>query len=120
MKRFLVYWLPVLALCTFIFVQSAFPSPHVLPSWPYSDKLAHAGVYGLLAFLLGRALSTNASLERNPVWLWGLAVVLTTLYGLSDEWHQSFIAGRTADPADLLADAVGAAVGVWIWLKVRL
>jgi VanZ family protein len=120
LKRFLIYWLPVVALCAFIFVQSAFPSPDVLPSWPFSDKFAHAGVYGLLAFLLGRALSTVDRVQRNPVWLWAFAVVLSTLYGLSDEWHQSFVAARTADPADLLADAVGAAAGAWIWLKLRL
>jgi VanZ family protein len=120
LKRFLIYWLPVVALCTFIFVQSAFPSPDVLPGWPFSDKFAHAGAYGLLAFLLGRAFSTVGRLQRNPVWLWALSVVLSTLYGLSDEWHQSFVAARTADAADLLADAVGAAAGAWIWLKVRL
>lgn len=120
MKRFLIYWAPVLALCTIIFVQSAFPAPDVLPTWPYSDKLAHTGVYGLLAFLLGRALSGMGRIQRNPARLWGLVVVLTTLYGLSDEWHQSFVTARTADPLDLLADAAGAVIGAWIWLKVRL
>jgi VanZ family protein len=39
-------------------------------------------------------------------------VLSTALYGLSDEVHQYFVPFRTADPLDLLADALGGALGV--------
>jgi VanZ family protein len=116
-QRFLRFWLPVMVLCAAIFVQSAFPSPAVLPRWPHSDKFLHAGVYGLLAALLCRALNSSGRARRKSLWVWTGAVVLTTLYGLSDEWHQSFVIYRTADPLDLLADMVGAVIGAWGWLK---
>jgi VanZ family protein len=47
---------------------------------------------------------------------------LAVLYGLSDEWHQSFVPGRTPDVVDILTDAIGAAIGlllVW-WISQRL
>lgn len=39
------------------------------------------------------------------------AVVLATLYGVSDEFHQSFVPNRQVDPIDVFADFVGAVVG---------
>jgi hypothetical protein len=40
------------------------------------------------------------------------AVALTAGYGMTDEFHQSFVGGRTPSAADWLADAAGAAVAV--------
>ena len=40
------------------------------------------------------------------------AVVVAVVYGISDEWHQHFVPGRTSDVLDLLADAVGASLSV--------
>ena len=40
-----------------------------------------------------------------------LAAALAAVYGVSDELHQSFVPGRTADGADVVADAVGAVLG---------
>jgi VanZ family protein len=62
--------------------------------------------------------------------LYGFLVVV--LAGAADEWHQSWVPGRQASGADLLADAVGAALAValawcchrwgsrsrWEWLKL--
>ena len=64
---------------------------------PYGDKVAHAGAYGLLAGFFWLAL-------RRTV----LPIVLSTLYGVTDELHQAFVPGRSLDVLDLVADAVGA------------
>ena len=41
-------------------------------------------------------------------------VGLGVLYGVSDEWHQSFVPGRTAEWGDVRANAIGAACeGAW-------
>jgi VanZ family protein len=55
---------------------------------------------------VGRAVAAGA-------WL---AVVA---FGISDEWHQSFVPGRSADVLDVLADAAGGALGVAAALKMR-
>jgi hypothetical protein len=117
MKSFLRYWLPVIALCVIIFWQSSYATPDILPGWPYQDKALHAGVYGLLAALWARAFNTLQTFQgRRRLLLW-TGIVLATLYGLSDEWHQSFVPARTADAADLLADFCGSIVGSWIYVR---
>jgi VanZ family protein len=117
---FVRYWLPVAALCAVIFIQSAYPPPGQIPAWPHVDKLLHLCVYGLLGVLICRALSTIGPLNANNWRLLACAVVMTTLYGLSDEWHQSFVPGRNASAADLLADFVGALAGSVVGLALLL
>jgi len=46
------------------------------------------------------------------------AATLAVAYGVTDEWHQRFVPGRSATLGDLAADAVGAVVAVaiaWAW-----
>jgi VanZ family protein len=40
-----------------------------------------------------------------------ITLIFGTLYGLTDEWHQSFVPERQASARDLAADAVGVAIG---------
>lgn len=55
-------------------------------------------------------LNTAAIYER--LWLLVLAaVVIASLYGITDEFHQSFVPGRMSDPADWFTDTCGAALG---------
>ena len=115
--RLIWYWLPPALWCMIIFIQSSFATPDMLPTWPYSDKIGHAGIYGLLSILFCRAFNTVAAWRGRGGKLFVTAVVLTTLYGGLDEWHQSFVAARSADLMDLLADFVGAMVGATLYWK---
>jgi VanZ family protein len=53
--------------------------------------------------------------ERRPA----LATALGLAYAVSDEWHQSFVAGRNGTVTDLAIDALGMglAAAAWIWLR---
>ena len=104
-------WLPVLAWAAAIFFVSA---QHTLPpvgeGWfdRVVKQLAHSAEYAVLAWLVWRPL-TRSGRERSPrsylvVW----AVCLA--YALSDEFHQWFVPGRSADWRDVLADGLGAAL----------
>lgn len=119
-RTFIRYWLPVIALCAVIFIQSAYLPPEQIPTWPHFDKLLHLCVYGILGALFCRALNTTGPLSANKWRLIVCTVVLTTLYGLSDEWHQSFVPGRDASAGDLLADFAGALVGSAVGLALLL
>ena len=45
-----------------------------------------------------------------------MATICSLLYGISDEYHQSFVPGREAGVADAIADTIGGFLGVWIYL----
>jgi VanZ family protein len=78
-----------------------------------SDKSGHTIGYALLAGLLLRAFARGRL--SGITWRAACAtLVLATMYGVSDEWHQSYVPGRNADRFDILADGVGATIGVAI------
>jgi VanZ family protein len=61
----------------------------------------------------------DGRLSRATISAGAKAVVLSTLYGVFDEVHQAFTPERTPDARDLLADALGAALGVAAILLLR-
>ena len=65
------------------------------------DKIAHFSIFGLMATLVLRPL-------KSRHWFW--AVVIVSLFGISDEIHQSFTPGRSVEFADWIADTSGAIV----------
>jgi VanZ family protein len=104
--------LPPLALAALIFGLSSIPGGGSGGPFPGADKLAHFAVYLVLGLLTARALF-GLPIPHPALWSVGLCL----LYGLSDEWHQSFVPGRDASWADVLADLAGAGAGVWLWSR---
>lgn len=108
------YWLPPLAWMGVIFFSSAQPD---LPGPPGSlldallKKSGHFVVYAMLAFLWYRALSRDGMADRAAL---GLAFAIAVIYGMSDEFHQSFVPGRRPGLLDVVIDAAGAAVAVGV------
>jgi VanZ family protein len=92
---------------TVVVVMTSWPNPGV-PDVGDGDKVVHLLAYAVLAWLIGRALPPLARAPRR------LAVVLLGLlvFAALDEWHQSFIPGRTASVADWWADAAGVVLGL--------
>jgi len=101
----------------FIFYGSAQPSLPSLPDTLFDlimKKSAHVAEYAVLAILWYRALYTRLP---SPSVQW-LAFIIAFLYALSDEFHQSFIPGRTASWRDVALDVGGAALGLLLWNMV--
>lgn len=74
------------------------------------DRLSHAFAYGLLGVLLQIA---DAGFRRRPrLSREAGLIVFGILWGISDEWHQSFVPGRDVSLSDIVFDAVGVAAGV--------
>jgi VanZ family protein len=76
-----------------------------------TDKQLHGLAYGVLAILVARARTRGhipALTAREAAVAWAVA----TLYGATDEMHQAFVPGRTADWMDVGADAAGAFAAV--------
>ena len=70
-------------------------------------KIVHMTEYGLLWWLWSRALGF-----RRPL----LAAAITLAYAATDEYHQTFVAGRHGSPVDWGIDGAGVAVA---WLLQR-
>lgn len=111
---FFSLWLaPVLYLAA-IFVISSQPRPIVSPpDFLGADKVAHFAAYAGLGALLCRAYLGSGLAGSAALWL---AALTASLYGASDEWHQSFVPNRSADAADWLADSLGASIGAALFL----
>ncbi len=113
MRRFWIWILPLSIATTIVWLssQSVLPGGISLP--PPLDKFVHAGVFGLLAFVLEldlRATRHDLPLYRRHLWIF-LAV---SLFGATDEWHQRYVPGRTCDVLDWMADTTGAGLGIAI------
>jgi VanZ family protein len=109
-NKFIVFWLPVIGYCAIIFILSSMPQPFPAEmEIPYLDKLLHAVEYGILSYLLIRAFrGTRIKLAKRTLIV--TVVAISTLYAVTDEFHQVFVPGRYADIFDLLADFVGALI----------
>lgn len=104
--------------CTFIYWLSDQPSLPTPMLFPHQDKLFHAGAYFVLAAFVLRAFRhIIASLPMLMI----SSLVFSSLYGLSDEWHQSFVPGRMNDIADWAADTAGVLLflGLYVWYRQR-
>lgn len=87
--------------------------PDIQLPFPYFDKLVHFIEYFVFATFWQRALSYHV--KGSLVW-WGLGI--TALFGASDEFHQHFVAYRSCDIFDWLADMAGASAAclAYHWL----
>jgi len=139
-RRWLAAWLPAVLWAGVIFGASSIPGTQI-PSvdLPQADKLAHLLVYAVLGALLLRALRVRArrqqagrqTEEAQALLGWrhwrrqaGVAVLIATLYGVSDEIHQHWTPNRTPDWHDVVADALGGGLGTLAlvamrWMKIR-
>jgi len=145
---FLKYWLPVLIWLGFIFLGSTdlmsaehtsrFLIPFLL--WLRPDfspealaqvhfvlrKLGHVTEYAILAMLLWRALRRETDPKRRAILrlrsgqtLFLSVWVLCAIFAATDEYHQSFVASRTAAIGDVLIDTCGAAIGLVLCIAFR-
>jgi hypothetical protein len=77
--------------------------PVDMPSFFAADKLCHFLAYGVLAFALWLSFVMN----RHRL-IFVPALVISCLYGLSDEIHQLYVPGRSFEWLDIAADCSGA------------
>ncbi|NNK14293.1 MAG: VanZ family protein, partial [Desulfofustis sp.] len=77
-----------------------------LPIFAGADKLVHIIAYGVLSSTVIFSFSPEVRKQRRGMVLTA-AILVPLLFGLSDEYHQSFVAGRSAEFLDLVADGAG-------------
>lgn len=81
---------------------------------PSVQNLMHVPVYAGLAFLWCRVLD----LRLPRLWCVLGSFLIVSSFGVIDEWFQSFVPGRFASVGDVIANALGAAIGIGVFLYV--
>ncbi len=89
-----------------------------LPSFPGMDKLAHLTIYAILALSIIVA-HCRESRGNSPVRVIVTTITICLIFGISDEYHQSFIPGRFVSLGDLIADVSGALLICFAWLMYK-
>lgn len=117
MPRWVWVWGPAIGQMALIFVLSSL-SEAPLPDG-MSDHAGHGIGYAMLSAFVLWGLS-GGQLARVTAGRTALAVVWAVAYGLTDEFHQSFVPGRTPAWDDIGADARGALIGVALVLILRI
>jgi VanZ family protein len=115
-NKFVKFWLPVLlwALVIFWFSSKSQPTTSEVYWQEFAiKKTAHMIVYGFLAILLYRAFRNyGAPAKQSAV----AAIFWAFVYGLSDEFHQSFTPGREPRFRDVIFDTIGASITtLFLW-----
>jgi VanZ family protein len=110
--------IPAIAWMALIFAlssQDGVPQPRGLSS-VMLPIVAHLALYGVLAILLLRVFQRGGRPTRSAM---VAAVVAAALYGVTDEFHQSYVPGRDSSVFDLFVNTVGATIAVIVWSHVR-
>jgi len=109
----IINWLLVVLWAIVIFTFSSIGQIKVAEFffWDFIlKKSAHITEYAILFILIFRATGKN----------YALTFILTLLYAVSDEFHQSFVPGRTTSFLDIGYDSVGAFIGAYLLWKFNL
>ena len=91
-----------------------------LLSWlPFASTMAHIGLYFVLSVFVFRTITTLISGRFG----FGISAYLTLfaalVYGALDELHQSGVAGRSSEGADIVADVFRAALALVFWFVLK-
>lgn len=107
-KKFLLIWGPVVFWCGLIFWQSSRTLPVVGRTYNEDwliKNLAHVLEYFVLYIFVFRAINWQCK-KVNFIY----PLIFIVVYGIADEFHQSFVPGRTAWWGDVGFDTAGGLV----------
>ena len=114
MRSLLKYWTPLYIYAGLIFYLSSIPRPIPEVEIPFFDKALHICEYAVFGLLASRAFknsSRKAFFENFKI----LAILISIIYGISDEFHQVFVSERQFSVFDILADSIGGVLGAFVY-----
>jgi VanZ family protein len=119
LRRKGVWWALFALWLAAVFFASSLTGDEVRPYVPTFTlhKLGHLLAYssGAVILALGWRCSTRWSWRKIVI----VSVVMVSVYGATDEWHQSFTPGRGPSAWDWLLDTVSGLAGISVLLLAR-
>ncbi len=108
LSHFMRYQFPALVWAGLIFASSSIPGSK-FPNFVllHHDKLIHTGIFLVFGLLIYRALMIRSKDNSFDFQRALIVIFCVVVYGASDEFHQSFVPGRTPDVWDATADTIG-------------
>lgn len=119
MMRLLVRWLPPVLVMGAIFCFSSRTGDELGTLFPFFHRFFPAMEsfnwgHFVAYFILGLAFLWSVAGPKPSLLQRLIAVLLCTAYGLTDEFHQLFVSGRSADWLDLRNDAIGGTLAMLV------
>ncbi len=107
-----LYWLPAVLYMALIYYLSSAPPPQAARMAPQlmDIKFTHIIEYFVLACLIYYAVANTSDISFK--WRATYAVMLTYIYGLTDELHQAFVQGRSSSLIDPFTNLAAACLAV--------
>jgi len=93
-----------------LFILAHIPIPQLVRKADVSDKGLHLLAYMILSFLLASAINPNKKVNWRKAAVWWVLLVIVW-YGVIDELLQGYVAGRSSDIKDFVADLAGTFTG---------
>ncbi len=90
-----------------------------MPAFFGADKVAHLAAYSAGAVVFSWAIAgtwPHRFTKFHQVLL--CTVVFALLFGICDEFHQSFVPDRSVSPWDVAADTLGGVLGTGFYLGI--
>ncbi len=111
-RNYIVSWIIVILLGWFIFYMSSLSFIGVANIGSgIKAEIYHIGIFFLFGFFLIVAISRGKS--KGMILF---AFVLAVLYGVIDEFHQSFVVGRVSGMFDVFLDGIGVVFASLVYL----
>lgn len=110
-------WIAPCGMAALILLFSSTPGVYYPKHPDFVNSIAHLMEFGLLGFLLARALQYGRSLTNIGLFLWTTGICVS--FGLLDEAHQFLVPERMFDLMDLFFDSLGAVAGSGSFILIR-
>ncbi|MFT5645733.1 MAG: VanZ family protein [Aureispira sp.] len=113
------YFIPAITWAILIWSLSTTSNlPHIPWSFLSPDKIGHLVFYAILTLLLIVGFVHSLSWKQKGAISWILfCMIIAGLYGVSLEFVQATIPGRSFDYADMLANFIGTFLGAFVYYK---
>ena len=113
-----ISWIITILIAIFIFYISSLSfEPTPAGGFALDTIIYHFYAFFFLCLFLLISLTRGKFKNKNLIFI---SIILAILYGISDEIHQLFVAGRVCAISDVLVDSIGIFLAGYLYLSVLL